>query len=778
MPNLLFRVRRFIINPQSTRRISALLIGVMVMLSGLAQTAWAEQKTLTIYFGGSGIKANDWESEKSPWGSPQLVALLYHHHIPDNSNWTFWVNGPPTTVTPSKKNWNKGIHAAKDYLKNVVLPDLENNDSLTLNVVGNSRGASNAIKFASRVWRTPYGGDPYDQDGKITKINVIALDPVPGMKVHNVSTNVKNMDGGRVGWGHFYESKNLTNYVGIYTEDERTQRFSPTVPGIHKNTRDLQFTVPGSHQTFVGNRQICGHHWVSTKPLGVKCLDKDNDLKDLSDLTAIVVMELLQSPQWGNAEFDPKLYKYAFENCTNSPGCLRPSDIDREEEFIRIASEMRNTAKLNTYYNYMRYTSFYQGFESFNESKNGCRWWYLGNAANHHYPRCFVRIGKDIDEYGVPEDCAGLKDYPKVAICPLEDQDDIKPLNGWAGNSYYSAEDAWTDIIEMGNEGPLFDDDDDGVTNHLDNCPTTPNPGQADSDSDGVGDACDPVADSGGPYLLACTGSASVDLQLDGSGSFDPDGSLVDYRWTVWGQEQTYTGESPTVLLVGRPWVRSVFLTVEDDEGHTGNSATFSILRWAGTLELACPEDIVTECTGPVGATVEFEAFANGVCEDVVPSCNPESGAMFPPRTISPVACSVVDASSNEARCDFTVEVVDTVPPVIIGITEPITVSGSNHRYVTFTIGDFVSSVEDTCDGLTLDDLRITQVVSDEPGDAKGDGHTADDFIIATDGKSVELRAERSGTGDDRVYTIDMQAVDASGNATTESFQVRVNHNN
>ena len=64
---------------------------------------------------------------------------------------------------------------------------------------------------------------------------------------------------------------------------------------------------------------------------------------------------------------------------------------------------------------------------------------------------------------------------------------------------------AWADTREgQRNEADVFfdqvspDDDGDGRNNFDDNCPAVKNPDQADSDSDGIGDACDPCPDDPG----------------------------------------------------------------------------------------------------------------------------------------------------------------------------------------------------------------------------------------------------------------------------------------
>jgi hypothetical protein len=68
---------------------------------------------------------------------------------------------------------------------------------------------------------------------------------------------------------------------------------------------------------------------------------------------------------------------------------------------------------------------------------------------------------------------------------------------------------------------------------------------------------------------------------------------------------------------------------------------------------------------------------------------------------------------------------------------------------------------------------RIASVSSNEPVDGAGDGHTASDWEI-TGALTVNLRAERSGEGSFRVYTITVEGRDAAGNTVTRAVEVRV----
>ena len=75
---------------------------------------------------------------------------------------------------------------------------------------------------------------------------------------------------------------------------------------------------------------------------------------------------------------------------------------------------------------------------------------------------------------------------------------------------------------------------------------------------------------------------------------------------------------------------------------------------------------------------------------------------------------------------------------------------------------------------VSLSSVKIAMVTSDEANNSGGDGNTTNDIVIAANCKSVQLRSERSGNGNGRVYTITFKVTDASGNVGTATAKVTV----
>ena len=116
-------------------------------------------------------------------------------------------------------------------------------------------------------------------------------------------------------------------------------------------------------------------------------------------------------------------------------------------------------------------------------------------------------------------------------------------------------------------------------------------------------------------------------------------------------------------------------------------------------------------------------------------------------------------------------DVCDEIAPTFTELSvTPTELWPANHKYVDVTATVSVSDNFDPNPTVTL-----VSVTSNEPDEGLGDGDTPNDIVIVDD-YTFQLRAERAGTGMDRIYTITYRVTDACGNSTEQSVTVTVPH--
>jgi hypothetical protein len=192
---------------------------------------------------------------------------------------------------------------------------------------------------------------------------------------------------------------------------------------------------------------------------------------------------------------------------------------------------------------------------------------------------------------------------------------------------------------------------------------------------------------------------------------------------------------------------------------------------------ISCPANIVVNAiSGTCAAPVTFSVGASDNCSVPVVVTSRASGSSFAVGTTT-VFATATDAAGNSNNCSFTVTVEDITPPVITLNGQTIALWPPNHKYRRVNVTDLVASASDLCDpSVNINSVRIAQVTSDEPDNSGGDGNTTHDIVIAADCKSVQLRSERMGGSNGRVYTITFKVTDSSGNSTTATAKVVVDH--
>jgi uncharacterized repeat protein (TIGR01451 family) len=233
------------------------------------------------------------------------------------------------------------------------------------------------------------------------------------------------------------------------------------------------------------------------------------------------------------------------------------------------------------------------------------------------------------------------------------------------------------------------------------------------------------------------------DIRVSASASPDPvlTGSNVTYTIRV-----ANVGGSPAAAVVVRDALPSSLTFVScaaTGDGvcsGTGNdrTITFASLDSAASAQITLVANVT--CALPNGLSI-----ANTV----------SASSDTPERYAADNSATALVTTSNP-------------PPVIanLSVSQPIIQPAPNHMLVSEVVS---YTVTDNCGPISS---RLT-VTSNEPINGLGDGDQSPDWVVSDD-HNVQLRAERSGTGTGRIYTITVTATDSASNASTKAVTVLV----
>ena len=276
--------------------------------------------------------------------------------------------------------------------------------------------------------------------------------------------------------------------------------------------------------------------------------------------------------------------------------------------------------------------------------------------------------------------------------------------------------------------------------------------------------------------IALCPADASVECSATG-GTPQADPQLASFFSGASASDDcdlhpVLTNDAPPLFPLGST---AVGFTATDANGNEGLCAAHvAVSDTVDPLIVAPPDLVGVECTSPSGASPDLGTpTVSDVC-DAAPVVGNDAPASFPLGTTI-VTWTATDASGNAGTDTQSVGVVDTIAPSFTLSVNPARLWPPNHKLVTIT-ATIVAT--DTCD--PAPSIRLVSIVSDEPDNGTGDGNTSPDIVGAefgTDDREFQLRAERSGNGDGRTYTITYAAEDASHNVTTHQAIVSVPHN-
>jgi hypothetical protein len=295
-----------------------------------------------------------------------------------------------------------------------------------------------------------------------------------------------------------------------------------------------------------------------------------------------------------------------------------------------------------------------------------------------------------------------------------------------------------------------------------------------------VRDTTPPVVNAGQNVTV----EAGVPITLNGTAT-DVVSTRFNFTWNENGAVlKTQTNTTNTNLTNTFSFgTHVVTLNATDQAGNTGSAnVTVKIIDTtppvvnAGqnvTVEAGAPLTLNGTVTDLVSTRFNFTWSEKGVVLKTQANVTNTNLAYITKFNVGThiITLNATDQAGNTGSANVTVKVIDTTPPTITATATPSSLWAPNHKYVEVKINVTVADLGDLAPKITL--ISFT---SNEPDNAKGDGNTIND-IVKVDDFTFNMRAERSGSGSDRIYTITYKATDVSGNFAMASVTVEVPHN-
>jgi len=284
-----------------------------------------------------------------------------------------------------------------------------------------------------------------------------------------------------------------------------------------------------------------------------------------------------------------------------------------------------------------------------------------------------------------------------------------------------------------------------------------------------------PTAVAGPDQRVECNQTGGATFTLDGSDSFDPDNNVAFFGWFKGSRTGPLVGTLPRIQLEQpvKNTTSYVFKVIDAFGQYDEDVTTVAVVDTTAPT-VTVPPDRKAECAGPTGTPVALgTATASDVC-DASPAIGNNAPPLFALGSTT-VTWSARDASENVGFAMQRVLIVDTTPPELMVTLSPAVLWPPNHKLAPITAS---ITVQDTCDPSPT--VRLVSITSNEADNGLGDGDTSADIqgtAFGTDDRTFLLRAERSGPGGGRVYTVTYEASDHSGNTTLRKATVTVPKN-